>query len=120
MMLPKKRTRAPMGLKQAAVIKCPSHLRWVRGHECCIAGKTSRAGDHLCEGKIEAHHVTTRGAGGGDEQVVSLCSKAHAMVHQMGRASFGSAYLVDLDRLAAEFWKRSPHGQKYRIENDRR
>lgn len=116
MILPKKRPRPKMGLKQATVIKCPGHLRWVRGHECCVAGKLAHP---KCEGRIEAHHVTTRGAGGGDEQVVSLCSLAHANVHALGRESFAKVYGVDLVKLAAEFWKQSPHGQKWRMENGR-
>lgn len=105
--LPKKRTRPKMGVKQSSVIRCPGHLAWVRGRECCIAEK------HTCVGRIEAHHVVTTGAGGGDEQVVSLCTEAHAEVHRTGRETFAKKYAVDLPEIAARLWQYSPHRISY-------
>jgi hypothetical protein len=64
---------------------------------------------------MEAHHVTTRGAGGGDETAVPLCSDAHKRVHDMGVISFQARYKVDLDSIAAKLWEISPHGKRYRL-----
>jgi len=124
-LIPKRKKRAKMGLRESTVIKCAGHLQWVRGHECLCAGKMDRVvvGDdyalvpHECFGKIEAHHVVSRGAGGGDEQVVPLCSKAHADGHKMGWETFQKRYRVDLASTAAELWKLSPAGKRYRLAN---
>jgi len=111
-MIPKRKKRAKMGLRASSVIKCAGHLKWVRGHECLCAGKWG----HECAGRIEAHHVTSRGAGGGDEQVVPLCTLAHGIVHQMGGSSFAASFKLDLAATAADLWKHSPHGQRYRLQ----
>lgn len=60
---------------------------------------------------MEAHHVTTRGAGGGDEQLAPLCSLAHQLIHD------GCGFNVDLAKIAADLWKASPHRQKYEMAN---
>jgi len=120
-LMPRRRQRTKMGLRDPSFIKCPGHLKWVRGHECLCAGKMARVvvGEdyalvpHECLGKIEVHHVTSRGAGGGDEQVVPLCSRAHADGHRTGWATFEQRYRLDLASTAAGLWKRSPHRLKY-------
>jgi hypothetical protein len=42
-----------------------------------------------CYGPVAAHHVTTRGAGGGDTQdnVMPLCVRHHQMIHLAGYKS---------------------------------
>ncbi len=72
---------------------------------------------HVCSGKMEAHHVVSRGAGGGDEQVVPLCAGAHYDGHLRGWETFAKDFGVDLTAIAAEFWKQSPHGVRYRAEH---
>ena len=49
----------------------------------------------------DPHHVQTKGAGGGDDQVAPLCREHHAMCHRIGRASFAAAWKLDLDAEAA-------------------
>lgn len=112
-MIPRRRKKPKMGLRVSDKIHCPAHARWVRGFECLIAGKAT----HECWGRMEAHHVTSRGAGGGDETLVPLCSRAHVLGHSMGWDSFEKLYGVNLEATAAELWRTSPHGQRYRLEN---
>lgn len=119
----KRKKRPKMGLRVSPVIKCPGHLKWVRGHECMCLGKMEHiiVGDDYmvtpdrCVGRIEAHHSTTRGAGGGDETAVPLCAWHHASGHKMGWTTFQQRFGVDLASTAADLWKRSPHGQRYRL-----
>lgn len=101
MTLPARKQKTRMGTREESG-KCPGHLRWVRQQfQCAIAGKTN----HECYGPIEAHHVTTRGAGGSDMEVVPLCSRAHMLGHSMGWITFGERYGVDLEKMAAELWR---------------
>jgi hypothetical protein len=111
-MIPKRKKKLRMGLRESSKITCPSHCRWVRGFEYCVAGKRgvgplgTGIGTHECEGRMEAHHVRSRGAGGGDEQVVPLCALAHKNLHD------GCCFDVDLPAVAADLWKASPHRLK--------
>ena len=107
-MIPKRSKRPKMGVRQPDKIVCPGHCKWTRGHECAVAGKIGTAPlgspfKHECQGRMEAHHVESRGAWGGDEQVVPLCTLAHANIHG------GCTFPVDLAKLAAELWQASPH-----------
>lgn len=88
-------------VKPGQRVRSPKHMAWVRKHECCAQG-------HACEGIIHAHHVKTRGAGGGDEWCVSLCARHHRLLHDTGRLEFISRYGVDLYTLAREFAEKSP------------
>lgn len=100
MTLPARKKKQRMGLREEEG-KCPGHLRWVRtGFQCAIAGKS----DHECFGSIETHHVTSRGAGGDDTQVVPLCTRAHVIGHQIGWTTFGQRYGVDLEKMATDLW----------------
>lgn len=111
--IPKRRTRPKMGVRQPDKIVCPGHGKYVRGFECALAGKRgigplgTPIGAHECQGRMEAHHVTTRGAGGGDEQLAPLCSLGHRLIHH------GCSFDVDLEKIAADLWKASPHRIKY-------
>lgn len=128
-MLPKRRKRPKMGLRESAVIRCPSHLRWVRGHECAIAGKQQTRGEwrldhwHECEGRMEAHHVREGDHGHGmgqkpdDSTAVPLCASAHKRGHDMGWQTFEKEWRVNLSDIAEQLWKQSPHGQKWRREH---
>ena len=118
MTLPKRKKPARMGVRESSVIHCPSHTKWVRGHECAVAG---RAPERPCWGRIEAHHVRTRGAGGGDEQVVPLCQGHHAQLDSPAWSStrFEQVYKIDMAGMAADLWRVSKHGIKWRIEKAR-
>lgn len=108
-----KRRKAPkMNLKEPTIIKSEGHKKFVRGFMCAVANR----GDD-CFGKMHAHHVTTRGAGGGDEQVVPLCAKHHDEIHTRGQNTFAAAYKVDLEKLAKQLWKASSHRIKYEKEH---
>ena len=121
-----RRKRPKMGLREPTVIKCRSHLQWIRGCECAIAGKTgvaplgTLAWVHKCVGPMQAHHVTTRGAGGGDETAVPLCVAAHKEIHDRGVQTFQDLYGVDLEAIADKLWKISHHGVRWRREHDER
>jgi len=110
---PSRRKRPKMqAAKPDAPIVCPGHTKWVRGHECLIAPKYAAA-LHQCSGRIEAHHVKTRGAGGGDEQVVPLCSSAHQVLHAVGHETFQRTHRIDLALIAKRLWQASPHRVAY-------
>jgi hypothetical protein len=117
-MIPARRKRPKMmAPKDDAPIKCPGHMKWVRGHECSVAGKGvfgplgTFVGFHECEGRMEAHHVKSRGAGGGDEQVVPLCSLAHKNIHD--GCGFSGVSGSDLALIAKRLWQASPHRVAY-------
>lgn len=131
-MIPARKKRPKMNLRESTVIRCPGHLKWVRGHECCIAGKwrlvkddwgSPSTDDHVCEGRIEAHHVREGDHGQGmgqkpdDSSSVPLCSKAHKRLHDKGSKTFEKEWRVDLSAIAAELWKHSPHRIKFEKAN---
>lgn len=112
-MLPKRKQKPRMGVKEPSVIRCPGHVRWVRqSFQCAIADKAG----HECGGRIEFHHVETRGSGGGDETGVPLCSVAHATGHTIGWVTFGQRYGVDLEQMHKDLWRASPHRIKYEAQ----
>lgn len=105
-----------MGIREDSRVASLGHCQWVRGHDCTIAGKPG----HECLGRIEAHHLQSYRAieGGmgrkvGDDKAVPLCSAAHMSVHGLGQPQFEKAHKVDLEKIAAELWKRSPHRVKW-------
>lgn len=115
--LPKRRKPKPLGLREAPQIRCDAHLRWCRGFECLVAGKM----DHVCFGKIQAHHVrkgthTGMGQKPDDSGVVPLCATAHDEVHH-GHDTFEAKYGVNLAGVARELWRVSSHGKRYREQN---
>lgn len=105
-----------MGLREETQIRCPSHLAWVRGHECC-------AETGLCFGKIEAAHVRTGTDGGmgvkpGDNWTIPLCAGHHRIQHDLGETSFESQYLINMKTIAEGLWLKSPHGKKWRATHE--
>ena len=93
-MIPKRRSHPRMNVRESSVIRCPGHLKWVRGLECCLA-------DHWWPD---------------DSTVVPLCAASHASGHQQGWATFQKRWRVDLVKIAADLWKASPHRIKYERE----
>jgi hypothetical protein len=91
-------------------IRCPGHLKWVRGFKCCVPGCDRRP--------IEAAHVRL-GTNGGmgmkpdDTWVVSLCRDHHRRQHEMGERGFEIFHNVDLKAIAQEFAAKSPHRKKW-------
>lgn len=91
-------------------IRCPSHLKWVRGFECCVDGCQERP--------IEAAHVRLGSHAGigqkpDDTKAISLCSSHHAESHNIGEASFAVKYKLDLHLLADLFAAKSPHRHRW-------
>lgn len=112
----RRRTRPKMGTREQMQIRCPSHLKWVRGHVCA-------SGTPNCEGRIEAAHVRIGTNGGmsfkpGDNYAVPLCSFHHRCQHAQGEKTFWGQQHVDPIKLADELWTKSPHGIKWRREHD--
>lgn len=118
-MMPKRIKHAKMGVREPSRIKCPAHLKWVRGHQC-LCSTPGRFGFE-CKGRIEAHHQRTRGAGGGDEQVVPLCAFHHALLDSPGwsQKRLEEEWKVDFEWVAMRLWSYSPHGKKWRRERER-
>jgi len=105
----KRRRRPKMGLREPSQIRCPAHLQFVRGHECCVKGFFG----HVCKGKIEAHHVRLGTDGGiglkpSDRWAVPLCVTAHKILHDGGQITFENRWNIDLKEIAEGLAGRSP------------
>lgn len=115
-MMPKRRKHALMRVQAPSVVRCPSHLKWVRGHECAAVGSGG------CGGRIEAAHVRRGTDGGvgmkpGDCFTLPLCSEHHRRQHQIGEAPFEKETGVNMKSTADALWNASPHGRRYRAEH---
>ena len=80
-------------------IESPGHCTWVKQFGCTVQNQD-------CFGIIETHHVKTKGAGGGDEQVIPLCTKHHKEWHDNGRKTFAKRYSINAEEIAAKLWRR--------------
>ncbi len=132
-MMLRRKKRPKMGLRESSLVRSPGHLKWVRGHECCIAGKQGAmrapnfggTGPHICEGRMEAHHLQSYRAieGGmglkvGDDKAVPLCSRAHKLIHDIGQSAFSKRYDLNLEQHAAKLWTASAHRRKWEARNE--
>lgn len=122
--LPQRRTRPKMNVRQSAIIRCPAHLAHIRRLECAIFCKmnATKTTQHECEGHIEAAHVRTGTDGGtgikpSDSFSIPLCQRAHRHQHQIGESAFEACWSIDMKAIAAELWKRSPAGIKWRRDH---
>lgn len=115
MRLPKRRKPEKLGVREEPQIRNASHLQWVRGHDCsCAAIAHTRA---CCEGRIEAAHVRTGTDGGmavkpSDCWVVPLCNFHHGLQHRIGEPEFERRHSIDMKKIAAALWAKSPHRHK--------
>lgn len=117
---PKRRKHAKAGIRESSFIRCPGHLQFVRGHQCSVEGRN----EPECGGSIQAAHVRTGTDGGisvkpSDCWAIPLCGIHHARQHQMGEASFEKHFAIDMKRIAAALWAKSPAGIKYRLTRDK-
>lgn len=90
---------------KAARLRSPSHLAFVRGHQCSVAGCDQMP--------IEAAHVRCGTGGGmgmkpGDDWTISLCRVHHAEQHQIGERAFEQKHALDMKALAQAFAEASP------------
>jgi hypothetical protein len=102
-----------MGSREPPQLRSPSHLAWVRGHECAI----KNCDGHVCSGKIEAAHVRTGTDGGtgvkpSDRYTIPLCGAAHDLQHRIGEPRFERRYRINMKQMADELWLRSPARQR--------
>lgn len=75
-------------------IKDAKKLKDVASRNCAVG----MAGGHI--GKVCAHHLKTKGAGGGDEEnnLIPLCAAHHTEIHSSGAHAFFDRYGCFLDR----------------------
>jgi hypothetical protein len=107
--LPRLRARSRMNAQPPGRVICPGHCKVVRTkYQCAIAGRTQKTSGevHECYGRIDPHHVSSRGAGGGDHQVAPLCRKAHDLGESPNWSwlRFKAEYGVDLEKMAEQLW----------------
>ena len=84
----------------------PTHIQWLRGRQCLIAGTD-------CDGRMEAAHVDHAGGKGAslkvaDYKAVPLCQHHHAELHR-GAKTFEAAHQIDLVAAARAYAAKSPH-----------
>jgi hypothetical protein len=109
-LLPAKRQKVRSGIARDGRIRCPGHLKFVRSYACCVP---------FCIAlDIEAAHVRLGSHAGmgekpDDTKAISLCSRHHAEQHRIGEATFAAKYQIDLQALALNFAKISPHRHKW-------
>jgi hypothetical protein len=112
--LPKRRKPTKMNCNSAPQVRSAGHLKWIRGHECSVAG-----GITTCGGRIEAAHVRTGTDGAlgmkpSDCWAIPLCSIHHAGQHRVGEKAFERAHSIDMRKIAQALWSKSPHAKKQR------
>jgi hypothetical protein len=105
-MLPQ-RIKRESGRKQEGK-RSPAHRKWVRGHACSACGSLVA---------IECAHVRGGTDGGmgikpSDRFCISLCKSCHSDQHRMGEETFAKLWDINLNDMADEFFKKSPHRGK--------
>lgn len=70
-----------------------ARVKWMRALPCCACGG----------GPCEVHHVRSRGAGGGADDTVPLCSVCHRLLHTEGAKTFSRRLFLDLSELATKY-----------------
>jgi hypothetical protein len=91
-------------------VRDPQYLAHVRGMHCllwdrdpCTCGGFTDLGGRPV---TEVAHVRSRGAGGGDDQVVPLCGRHHGEQHRIGIRSFENRHGLDLAQVARQMRRR--------------
>ena len=82
-------------------VRDPAYLRWLRGLPCCACAYLG----FVQQSRTEAHHVKTRGSGGGDDTAICICKWHHQQFHLLGRKTFGARYNLDLVKLAQQLYR---------------
>ena len=86
------------------------YREFVRLQPCAVAFSAHyrAAGDgrRPCDGAVEATHVQSRGAGGGDRgNLLPLCHGHHMEQHTAGVRTFAERYAIDPAALARRLWE---------------
>lgn len=113
-MIPKRTSSPKMGIREDPRYRSASYMQHVRGYECALSGQ----GDHICRGRIEAHHVRlgTDGAAStkpSDFWCIPVCAFGHSVIHSGGEHTAQTKYGLDFKAIAKVIWWRSPHKVKY-------
>ncbi len=87
----------------------PTHLQWLRGRPCLLAGVK----DHVCSGKIEASHSDADGSKGmglksADFTAVPLCAGAHRDKDTIGLKTWEAKWGVNHAAAGREYGRLSP------------
>lgn len=93
-------------------LRSPSHLAWIRGHECSIT-----AAGVIHGGRVQACHVRTGTDGGtslkpSDNWTIPMCALHHQVQSDKGEEAFETEYEIDMKAIAAALWTKSPHRRK--------
>ena len=115
-MIPKRKRREKMGVREPDRIECKAHLQWIRGCACVVIVEGT------CEGPTEAAHVRNGTDGGtglkpSDCYAVPLCRHHHSKQHAVGEQTFWAGR--DPLKIAAELWRISPARIKWEQRKDR-
>jgi hypothetical protein len=104
-MIPRKRERPRMGVREATQKVWPRHRRFVKSYGCCVPECTADVIDF-------AHWRSAANAGKGQKPHdcfgISLCRQHHTRQHSIGQLAFERECGIDMRALALEFTRRSP------------
>lgn len=101
-------------LRRTTAIRCRPHVNWViKEFQCILAGKVCKSTGqaHVCWGRLDPHHSPTRGAGGGDNNVVPICCGGHTLIDSpnWSEKRVEAEYGVSFRETGDDLWKASPH-----------
>ena len=104
----KRRKPKPFGIRQNARIRSPAHLKWIRGFPCAVPGCDIQDGKY-----IEAAHARLGTDGAlsikpSDSWALPLCFYHHRRQHDIGEPRFEKEFGINMKKIAAELWRRSP------------
>lgn len=83
------------------------HADWIRSQPCAV-------GNDGCEGRVEAAHTESGGAGrkADARTLAPLCWKHHRESHTTGVQTFERTHSIDLRAVATALWQRSPYREE--------
>lgn len=112
-MLPKRRERPRMGVKEEIKREWRRHARWVRDHGCCVPGckggpiEFAHVREHPeVDGDHEAPGLGGEGVKPADWFGMSLCHDHHSEQHR-GAKTFEAKYKISTLTFAREFARKS-------------
>ena len=113
--LPRKR---PKPKRRTGRLDCQGHRTFVKSFYCVAYGLDPK---YPCSELIDAHHTTTKGAGGGDDTCVPMCRAHHSQLDSPGwsQKRFEEHYKLDLKAQAAELARISPPLRRYYLKQSR-
>jgi hypothetical protein len=104
-MLPKRKKRERMGVRELNPYDIQGHRSFVKRYECSVKDKVP---GHECWGVIDPHHYKTVGAHGQDDRnCVPLCRGHHSLLDSPGwsQKRLEEIAKVSFEKIAADLWK---------------